>query len=887
MSTPKSLLNKKYLSTAISAALLSVVVSGCNNDGDSTLTPENPIIPETPQTPDTPDTPQTPDAAERIDTLISKMTLQQKIDMMTGAQEPVSSGAVGYIKGVPELGIPPLRLTDGPAGIRLVGTKATSMPAPVAMAASFDTKVARAMGRATGAEGKALGQDVLLSPMVNIVRVPQAGRNFETLGEDPLLAGTMVAQQIKGIQEKGLIATVKHYVANNQEDNRQAVNATIDERTLNEVYLPAFKDAVDAGVGAFMCAYNKVNDTSSCENAAIQNDIARERWGFEGFIMSDWGATHSSSKAVTNGQDMDMPGNGFGGMMGPANFDNLKNEVEDGRLEEAVIDKSVRRILTQMEKFGLLDGGTASVSIDSIKADSAAAAKRVAVEGAVLLRNENSVLPLSIEQLKDAVIIGPSAYHAIIGGGGSSQVDTFTRVSPLQAFEARTGSAPAYFDGIDIEGEVIPAASLRDLDGSIGGLSIVGGGIDTDGVDETLSAGSSTTWQGKLVITEAGSYDIKMHTKGGQGIVYIGSKEGRGTDPFTGAPLSDVDTAGLFGGISLLPTKDGRGNGTFTTDFEVGEYDIEVTGNAGVTSILTPQTNSELDVRLTWVTPAMRQQKIDEASAAAAAAEEAGTPVIIFAYNEGTEGEDRQSLNLPNRQNALINAVTAANPNTIIVLNTGDPVSMPWKDQTGAILEMWYSGQEGAEATADLLLGVANPSGKLPVTFPIDLESGIATDPNDYPGVNNEQEYSEGIFVGYRWYDEQNKKPLFPFGHGLSYTEFEYSEQKITANKDGGYKVSFKVTNTGGAAGADVAQVYLGAPAKAPVAMAVKSLAGFSKVKLGSGKSASVSIDIKPKAFKYWSAAQNGWVTASGKRDVYLGHSSDDYQSIGTVTFSD
>ena len=879
MNTPKNLFSKKKLSMAITAALLSVVVSGCNDSSSSTDA----------KNPDT----DAPATQTRVDALISKMTLQQKVDMLMGAQEPrtaaEATAAVGYLKGVPELGIPAVRLTDGPAGIRLIGTKATAMPAPVALAASFDTKVAREIGQATGAEGKALRQDVLLSPMVNIVRVPQAGRNFETLGEDPLLAGAMVAEQIKGIQEAGLIATVKHYVANNQEDNRRGVNATIDERTLNEIYLPAFKDAVDAGVGAVMCAYNQVNGTPACSNGNVQNNIMRDRWGFEGFIMSDWGATHDSSKAITNGQDMDMPGYGYGGMMG-LNFAKLKEEVESGQLEEAIIDKSVHRVLVQMEKFGLLDGPQTIPSIEKQKVISAVVAKKVAVEGAVLLRNENNTLPLTLEQLKAAVVIGHSAAVPIIGGGGSSKVDSFTKKGPLAAFKDR-GADVKYLEGIYLQGSAIPTANFLAEDGITQGLSmhkgetvtVDSGIIDYVGEGKELAKGSSTIWKGSLVIEEEGDYEFKAQSSGGQALMFIDGREGRPLD-LMGEVVADIDTASIMGGSSLLAPTDGLELFETTMHLTAGKHEIEIEGNAGKTSILRPQADTPLEFRLTWITPKMRVDAIKDAAAAAAEAKETGNPVILFAYNEGTESRDRQSLSLPALQEDLIAAVTTANPNTIVVLNTGDPISMPWKDNTAAILEMWYSGQEGAEATTDLLLGVANPSGKLPVTFPVDLESGIAIDPNDYPGVNNEQEYSEGIFVGYRWYEEQNKAPLFPFGFGLSYTEFEYSATDVTPNEDGGYKVSFTVTNIGEVNGSDAPQVYLGEPKTAPVAMAKKSLAGFTKVNLAPGASTTVVIDIKPRAFKYWSVANGDWTVASGERVVYLGHSSADVKAIGTAS---
>lgn len=755
------------------------------------------------------------------------MTLEEKVSLLHGATDPNSLGQAGYLPGVPRLGIPEIRLTDGPAGVR-VTRHATALPAPVALASTFDPDTARDYGRVIGEEGRSLGQDVLLAPMTNIVRVPQAGRNFETLGEDPLLAGTLVGAEVRGIQEAGLIATVKHYAANNFENGRQTVSADVDERTLREIYLPAFEAAVRAGVGAVMASYNRVNGVYASENRHLLTEILRNDWGFRGFVMSDWYATHST-EAVVAGLDMEMPdGTYFGGLVAA---------VRAGTIPESVVDAAARRIVGQLQRFGLLGRPRPRPPLDT--KGHAKAARRFAVAGAVLLRNEKSVLPLA--DLHSVAVVGPTAKSPLVGGGGSAHVIPAAAESPLAALARRAGHELPYAPGVDLDGVPIPASALS-----------------TGTIDVTLPAGTTRTWTGTLTAPVTGDYDLRI-----QGAGAVQSFQGGITLTLDGAQIGSVGA--IFGGNSrLLATGDGLGNAGKVVHLVAGQaHQFTITANGAA--------DTPLRVRLAWITPARKQQALDDAVALARSAR----TVLLFAFNEGTEGQDRTSLALPDAQDPVVEAVSAANPRTVVVLNTGDPITMPWLDKTASVLQMWYPGQEGADATAALLLGEANPAGKLPETYPKRAEDAPTAPPERYPGVNGHAQYSEGIFVGYRFYDANDVEPLFPFGHGLSYTRFRYSDLSVQ-----GRHVEFVLRNTGDRTGAEVAQVYVTPPSSAPVPMA-RQLAAFARAELHPGESRRMRLEIPERALSYWSSG--GWRVVPGSREVQVGSSSRDVRLRRTV----
>lgn len=743
------------------------------------------------------------------------MTLDEKISFVHGAPDPRATGAAGYIPGVPRLGIPELRLADGPVGIR-VKEPATAMPAPIALGSSFDDRLAHEFGRVIGLEGRTLGQDVLLSPMTNIIRVPHAGRNFETLGEDPLLCSRMVAAEVEGIQSQGLIATVKHLAANNQETERLTVNAVVDEQTLREIELPAFLAAVEAGVGSVMCAYNKVNGTFASENRELLVELLKDEWGFPGWVMSDWGATHSTA-AIGMGLDQEMPDGRHLGLP-------LKQAVQEGTVPESAVDAAVSRILGQMERFGLLDDSRPPVAEPGQEAPSGVA-RRVAEAGAVLLRNRGGTLPLDGERIGSLAVIGATAQTPKVDGGGSSHVHCESATAPLDAIRERVGpgAAVTYAVGSRVEGAPIPAHAL---DPALPAA---------DGVNITIGQRERFSHDGSVSVPSTGWYRFGIDTADGYGSVQVGGGD---------EVVAGRTTAGAY------------------TYLEAGSHRLRLTGRADPAA--------DMRLSLTWVTPEVAQHDLEQAVAAAGSAEAA----LVFAFDNNTEAADRASLSLPGNQDALISAVAAVNPNTVVVLNTASSVTMPWLDEVAAVLDMWYPGQEGAQATSRLLFGDANPSGKLTQSFPAtESRTPVAGDPRRFPGVDGEEVYAEGIFVGYRWYQREGATPLFPFGHGLSYTSFAFSD--LTVSGDGReFTATFTLTNTGSRAGEEVAQLYVGPSPDLDLPQAAASLAGYRKVSLAPGESRVVQLEIDARRLHSWDSGSHRWVLGSGPREVWVGPSS-------------
>ncbi|HKS98183.1 MAG TPA: glycoside hydrolase family 3 C-terminal domain-containing protein [Rugosimonospora sp.] len=778
-----------------------------------------------------------------VDALLAALTLDEKLSFVHGAADPQSLGQAGYIPGVPRLGIPPLRLTDGPAGVR-VTHPSTAMPAPVALASTFDPTLARRYGEVIGRDGRALGLDVLLSPMVNTIRVPYAGRNFETFSEDPLVSAGTVAPEVRGIQSQGLVATVKHYAENNQEQDRMSVDVRVGEQALREVELAGFEAAVRAGTGAVMCSYNKINGDPGCGSAALLDGILKGDWGFPGWVMSDWGATHSTG-AIATGLDQEMPSGTFLGAP-------LKTAVQQGTIPQSTVDAAVRRILVQMKAFGLLAcaspaGPVAGCQLPPRPAFNAEADNRVALavaeSGSVLLRDVGNALPLTGPAARSIALIGTPARYPVIGGGGSSQVTPVAVTTPLDEITRRAGrgAAVSYAPGIDTIGALVPASALS------------GGSIDLTG-SAALPNGQSFVTTRTLTVTTAGDYLVDLQAA--QGIASLALD---GTPVASGFALSSALTS--FRATVHLTA------GAHTLGINVFSIPSFLTG--------------PLQVRLTWVTPEAAQADLDAAVAAARAARTA----VVFAYDEGTEGADRSTLALPYRQDRLVEAVAAANPDTVVVLNTGSAVTMPWLSRVRGVLDMYYPGQMGGLATARLLFGDAGPGGRLTQTFPLDdAHTMVSGDPARYPGVNLTEQYSEGVDVGYRWYDAQRQAVLFPFGYGLSYTSFGYRGLRVGAGRDG-LTVRFRLTNTGRRAGDEVAQVYLGpSPDVHSAQQPVRALAGYQKVHLAPGESRDVTLTVPLRQLQYWDSTAHAWALGTGTRTVWVGSSSAALPLAATVT---
>ncbi|MER5450642.1 glycoside hydrolase family 3 N-terminal domain-containing protein [Streptomyces sp. NPDC002764] len=769
-------------------------------------------------------------AGPRVEGLLARLTLDEKISLLHGTTDPASLGQAGYVPGVARLGIPPLRLADGPAGVR-VTRHATALPAPVLLASAFDPQLARRYGQVIGREGRALGQDVLLSPMVNLIRTPYAGRNFETFSEDPLLASDLVAAEVGGIQGEHLIATVKHFAMNNQERDRMTIDVRVDEQTMHELELRGFEAAVGAGAGAVMGAYNKVDSTFACENKTLLTDILRDRWGFEGWVMTDWFAAHSTVAAITAGLDMEMPdGTHFGTALATA--------VRDGAVPERYVDRAVRRVLAVMDRFGLLDG-SAPPRPDRDPRAGAAVALEVARAGATLLRNEHRTLPL--RPGGTVAVIGPTGSLPFVSGGGSAHVVPDHADNPLDAIKSRAGKV-TYAPGEDLFGKAIPASLLSPA-------------FDSEGVQ--VGAGKVWTYDGTLTVPEADEWTFVLH--------FSSAPTARpkvlldGTELFPqAAGYGEYFQGGL---VSAAP--DGLSVRRKSLTLAAGAHTLRISAQGGAGGLL---------FRLRRSTGATRAQDVAEGVAAARAARD----VVLFAYEDATEGQDRTTIALPGHQEQLIDAVTAANPRTTVVLNTSSSTSMPWLRRTGAVLQMYYPGQEGAAATAAVLFGECDPGGRLTQSFPVDDDHHpVAGDPRRYPGVDGIEEYSEGIHAGYRWYDAEGVRPLFPFGHGLSYTSFAYDDLRARRTR-AGLEVSFTVRNTGRREGIAVPQVYLGRSPDLRLDQAVRVLGGYRRLVLVAGERRRVRVEVAARTLSSWDPKRHDWVLGTGRRSVWVGASARD-----------
>jgi beta-glucosidase len=768
---------------------------------------------------------------DRANALLAAMTQAEKLTMLHG------SGGCGYAGCIPantRLGIPALRLQDGPLGVGDGATGVTQLPAPVAGAASWDLSLMRKYGETLGAEQWGKGTNVVLAPTINIVRDPRWGRAFESFGEDPALAGQMAAADIQGVQSQGPMAQVKHYAVYNQETRRNttADNAIVSDRAEREIYLPAFETSVkQGGADSVMCSYSAINGAFGCENGPLQKTILKGDFGFDGFITSDWGATHSTVASANNGLDMEMPGADYYGTA-------LTNAINSGQVSQATIDDHVRRVLVPMFRRGLFDR-TQSGSMSSVVTSSAHTdvARQVAAAGSVLLKNANAVLPVPAST-KSIAVIGNPMYQ----GGGSAAVNASNTVSPYQGIVNRAGA------GITVTNSPGTAA--------VGITGLGGKCIDV----AAASTAHNTTIQ---------LYDCN------------------GTNAQTWSQNSD----GTFRALGKCMTAQGSANGAKVQLYDcnggAGQKWTATNGtlvNQGLCLDATGQSSANGTPLQLWTCTGAANQKWTLPSggghdAAVTAARNADLAVVNVSKFE-SEGSDLSDLSLPADQNQLVTDVAAANPNTVVVVNSGSAVAMPWAGSVRGIIETWYPGQEYGNALASLLFGDVNPSGKLPVTFPASLADVPARTTAQWPGQNNTVQYSEGIDVGYRWYDRQSIAPAFPFGFGLSYTTFQYANLTVgTPDSAGNVAVSFDVTNTGTRAGAEVAQVYVGQPSA--TGEPPKNLRGFAKVSLAAGQTQRVTTTLDARSFQYY---DGGWKTASGAHQILVGASSRDVRLTGSVT---
>jgi beta-glucosidase len=863
---------------------------------------------------------------ERVDRLLSQMTLEEKLTLIHGTHEDpkVYQGQAGYLGGIPRLGIPGLRFADGPPGV-LTRHSSQAETATMGVAATFSRKTAEANGRVIGREDRALGIDISLQPFVNIDRDLEYGRGYNTFGEDPFLTGEIGAAEIKGIQSQHVMAQVKHFVG--YDSDREST--WIDDQTLHEVYVAPFDAAVRAGVASIMCSYNRINGTHSCGNESTLTGILREEIGFKGFVTSDWGATHSVT-FINSGLDMEMPGEpasdaGPGGLMsyfdsrpvpppGPpaqkTDADDAESDMygghmpeepkaaasndgesgskpetkkmpealKDGTVKESAVTRAAGRVLYEIARFGFLDGlSKHEITAQSIEAN-ARIIEKTSEEAAVLLKNEDHALPLKAADLDSVVLIGPTARQIdAIGINGECAVGLPERqVGPLEAMKKISGNDHIGFAvDDDMTGATVPAGLLSH-DGKPG-LVRTGSGVPvTDAqINFTVADGnalppnSTVVWKGTLTVPHAGEYWIYLQALGTNARINLDGKGLASTGAAQGGNHGDILQATQD---NALPTTDRLDDVRRAVQLTAGAHAIEV--STGPDS-----SNAPVQVRLNWYTP--EQRKADHEAAIAAATSAKTAVVFVWTRLQPVFG-------LPGEQNKLVEEVAAANPNTVVVLNTSQPVALPWIDKVKAVLEMWWPGDEGGWSTANLLLGRSSPAGRLPVTWAKRLEDYPATDPR-FPersrkGVNGKTVYTEGVNVGYRWFDTEKIDPLFAFGHGLSYASFSYSSLKVEEAADGGLNVHVTIKNTSPMDGDEVPQVYLGAPRDIPqgVQFPVRTLAGFERETIPAGDSKEVTIHVAPRQLQYWSSSEEKWVRA-GKRMLSVGASSRDLRLEQTI----
>jgi beta-glucosidase len=800
--------------------------------------------------------------AQRSAEVLAQMTLDDKIGMVHGAS---GSPYAGQIPAVPRLCVPALNLEDGPGGVGDGMTGVTQLPSPVSVAASWDTSLAQAYGAVIGNEQWGKGANVDLGPTVNIVRDPRWGRAFESYGEDPYLAGQVGAADIQGVQGTGVMAQVKHLAVYNQETNRNtaADDAIVDPRTLNEIYLPQFQAAVQqGGASSVMCSYSTINGVPACQNDYTQNQVLKDEWNFPGFVTSDWGATHSTVDSANNGLDMQMPDDSYFGAP-------LKAAVQAGQVPMSRLNDMVTRILTEEFGFGLFDRtNTGSPSTVVTNAQHAAVAKDAAEAGTVLLKNTNSVLPLDNRTKSIAVIGDDAGPDAQSSGGGSAAVSAPYVVTPYDGIAARAGKnvSVKYAQGASSTSGQLPAVPSSAFTPSSG----TGPGL-------TGQYYNNMTLTGDPVLTRTDpnvdfSWGANSAVSPGTGVnstQWSAKWTGAITAPATGAytfSLTSDDGSRLFvGGQQIIDNWRDQGANT-----ETGTVTLTA-GQSVPVEVDYYQNGGDDVVHLGWQVPGASSLQ-DQAVALAKSSDVA----VVFASDFESEGSDLSGIDLSADQNSLISAVAAANPNTVVVLNTGSAVTMPWVNSVRGVLEAWYPGQEDGNAIASVLFGDTNPSGKLPVTFPRSLADVPASTAAQWPGVNGQVQYSEGLDVGYRWYDAKNIAPLFAFGSGLSYTSFAYSNLRVgpgDLGPNGQETVTADVTNTGSRAGADVAQLYLSEPAAA--GEPPEQLKGFQKVQLNPGQTKQVRFTLSSRDVSYWDSNAQNWTTAAGKYQVMLGDASD------------
>ena len=820
-----------------------------------------------------------PDSSEieaKAHDMLSKLTLDEKIKLLGGVDAM-------YTPGDPAINLPKLKMSDASVGVRVWGP-APAYAGGVALAATWDRNFARQLGESLGRDARARGVNILLGPGVNIARSPISGRNFEYLSEDPYLNAEMVVPYIQGLQSQGVIATVKHYALNNSEFDRHNTDVQVDERTMREIYLPAFEAAVTRGhADAVMNSYNLVNGAHATQNEFLNLKVLKGEWGFKSILMSDWVATYDGVAAANNGLDLEMP---FAAYM---NERTLMPAVKDGQLKEATIDDKVLRLLRTELRYGFSERPQfdPADAFDSVKSD------EVALQGAresiTLLKNDGNLLPLDAAKVKTIAVIGPNAWPALVGGGGSSLTTPFNSVSTVEGITKLLGSKVA----------VLYAGGLPNLPDLFG----------------------RTHWDGSVKVEKYGNREFSGKAETSNAPEVNGwnySQWGPQGDPRSVryAAVFKADKAGKY---LLLAAANGNDVYHVLVDGKTMIAQDDHEGESPLNAELDLAAGQSVQVDAEYLPHAaglgfgmgiVSVENLISADAKAMAAKADAVVVCVgFSPTTEQEGSDR-TFDLPWGQNELVDAMTAANPHTVVVLTGGGAMSVTrWVDKIPALLDSWYPGQEGGTAIAEVLFGKHNPEGKLPVSWNRAWEDDPTAkwyygDPSkdttmqstwgsfdpSVPGAIKALKirhvtYGEKLMVGYRYWTTTGKHPLYPFGYGLSYTSFHFDKLKAPSKANSGstVEVSFDITNTGKVTGAEVAEVYVSDPS-AKADRPERELKGFEKVSLDPGETKHVTVSLDARAFSYWNQAAQKWTIDPGKFVVRVGDSSENTALTADVT---
>ena len=795
-----------------------------------------------------------------INKLIQDLTLREKISLMSGFNS-------WYTNKINRLGIPSIKMSDGPNGVRgdsNSGKSSACFPCAISIGSTWDMDLINQLGIALGEEAKVKDVDVLLGPTINIHRHPLGGRHFESFSEDPFLTGKIATEYVKGVQSQDVAACLKHFIGNDTEYERHLVSSNIDEKTLREIYLLPFEMGIKEGnAQVVMSAYNKLNNIYCSSHKELLIDILKDEWGFDGYVVSDWGAALETEENAKGGLDLEMPG--------PGNVwgDQLFAAVSEGKVEEELIDDKVRRILNIANFSKRFENPTNKPEQSNNSEEHRRLLKKAAASGMVLLKN-NDLLPLK-SNVKNLAIIGPNAKEAQIIGGGSASLKPHYQAHPLEAFQNKLGDHTniSYAKGCHTH-KFLPRVNEGFMDDKEGFLVEYFEGSNFDEnllVKEHLIGNKFWVFEGfaKDVIAKFERPDISVRFS----CAYTPDISGQHEFEIFG-----IGKARLFiDGEELIDN---------WTETSPGEAFFSFSSDSKRALVnLIEGTTYQLEIRYKFEGnfPAIyigcqapdKVNLFDEALEVASAADQV---ILIVGTNSDweTEGNDRSDFNLPVNQNHLIEEVLRVNPNTLVVLNTGSPVKMPWADKAEAIMQTWFAGQEFGNALVEIITGEINPSGRLPTSFPKNIEDTPAF--NSYPGKDLQMNYDEKLLVGYRWYDKKNIKTLFPFGHGLSYTNFEYSDLEVDVHPKNMASCKFSVRNTGQVAGIETAQCYVSFKT-IDDSEPEKTLQGFSKIALNPNDESSIEINLNSRNFSSWNVAKRSWEVRAGSYEILIGSSAE------------